>query len=59
MFSAWEAGNIQTDKELLAVYVWRWTIGVFATQSNAMAARFMSLTDEPNSAHVGVLSLGT
>ena len=41
------------------MYVWRWTIDVFATQSNAMAARFMSLTDESNSAHVGVLSLGS
>lgn len=45
-----------TEKELLAVLEWCLTID-FVAQSDAMAARFVSWTDKPNSEHVGVFSL--
>jgi hypothetical protein len=38
---------------------WHITTDLFAAQSNTMAARFVSWTDEPNSEHVDALSLGS
>ena len=46
-------------KELLALHGWRVTVDLFTAQSNAMAARFVSWTDEPNSEHVDAFSLGS
>ena len=46
-------------KELLALHGWRITVDLFAAQSKAMAARFVSWTDEPNSEHVVAFSLGS
>ena len=46
-------------KELLALHGWRITVDLFAAQSKAMAARFVSWTDEPNSEHVDAFNLGS
>ena len=44
------------EKELRVQHGWRITVGLFAAQSNAMAAGFVSWTDEPNSEHVDALA---
>ena len=46
-------------RSLLAGHGWRITVDLFAAQSNAMAARFVSWTDEPHSEHVDAFSMGS
>ena len=52
--------TLRQVKELMALHGWRLTVDLFAVQSNAMAARFVSWTDEPHSdsEYVDAFSLG-